>query len=117
MDFNADKPIFRQILDLCHERIIAGEWKEGERVPSVRELGLELKVNAHTALKAYDELQREEVLVQRRGIGFFLTDDARSRVMEARRREFIAETLPSIFEKMDALGISLADLTNLYNNR
>ncbi len=117
MDFNNDKPIFRQIVDLCHERIMAGDWREGERIPSVRELGVELKVNAHTALKAYDMLQAEGVIEQRRGLGFFLSPGAPDQVLEARRREFLDEELPALFARMDTLGLSLDEVINKYNNR
>lgn len=110
MDFNSDRPIFRQIVDLCHDRILAGQWRPGERVPSVRELGVELAVNSHTALKAYDELQAEGVIVSRRGLGFFLADDATESVMRARRREFFDQTLPRLFARMDTLGITLDEL-------
>ncbi len=104
-------------MDLCHERIIAREWAEDGRIPSVRELGMELKVNAHTALKAYDMLQTEGVIVQRRGLGFFLTPDARRRVMDARRSEFIDEQLPALFARMDTLGLTIEDIVKQYNNR
>lgn len=114
MDFNNDKPVYRQILDLCHSRIISGQWKDEDRIPSVRELGLELKVNAHTALKAYDELQLEGVIAQRRGVGFFLTADARQRVMDALRSEFIFEVLPTVFERMTSYGITLDEIVEQY---
>lgn len=117
MDFKSDRPIFRQIVDLCHERIIGRIWVEEGRVPSVRELGMELKVNAHTVLKAYDMLQAEGVIVQRRGLGFFLTQDARQRVMDARRSEFINELLPELFARMDTLGLTIDEIVKQYNNR
>lgn len=110
MEFKVDLPIYRQIADLCHERIISGEWAEDQRVPSVRELGLELSVNAHTVLKAYDVLQKEGVIESRRGLGYFLAPDARTRVSHARREEFLSSDLPEFLRRSRALGIPLDDL-------
>ncbi len=107
MDFKVDRPILRQIADLCHERIISRQWVEDERVPSVRELGLELNVNAHTVLKAYDLLQKEGVIESRRGLGYYLAKDACSHVIQARREEFLSTDLPDFFRKSRSLGIPL----------
>lgn len=112
MEFKVDRPIFRQIADLCHERIISGQWVEGERVPSVRELSLELSVNAHTVLKAYDVLQKEGVIESRRGLGFFLSADAREQVRNARREEFLNSDLPEFMTKAASLGIPLEEVIN-----
>lgn len=114
MDFKSERPIYLQIVDLCHERIMSGQWQEGERVPSVRELGHELTVNAHTALKAYDVLQAECIIEQRRGLGYFLVSDARKRVGEARCKEFIEVTLPVMFAEMDTFGVSIDTVLDAY---
>lgn len=113
MEFKVDRPIFRQIADLCHERIISRQWVEGGRVPSVRELGLELSVNAHTVLKAYDLLQKEGIIESRRGLGFFLAADARDRVKNARREEFIRIGIPDFLSKAAALDIPLDEIIAL----
>lgn len=117
MDFKSDRPIFLQIVDLCHQRILRGEWAAGSRVPSVRELAVELTVNSHTVLKAYDRLQAEDVIVPRRGLGYFLSDDARQRVLCARREQFYATDLRTLFDEMDSLGISIDDIAQRYHQR
>lgn len=106
MDFNDSKPIYRQIVDYAYERILTGAWRAGERIPSVRELTSRLEVNARTVLKAMDSLQEEGIVTTRRGMGFSLAADAHERVMEVRRREFFATTLPAITAEMHILGIS-----------
>lgn len=106
MDFKADKPIYLQVVDLCRHRIISGEWREGERVPSVREMGAKLAVNPHTVLKAYDELQATGLIEPKRGLGFILCENAREGVRRAMREEFLAEEVPAFLAKMEALGIS-----------
>lgn len=110
MDFKADKPIYLQLVDLCRRKIISGEWAEGERVPSVRELGARLAVNPHTVLKAYDELQREALIEPRRGLGFILCDNAREGVRRAMRDVFIAQEVPAFIAKMKELDISPAEI-------
>ena len=115
MDFNPDKPIFRQIVDLCHGRILSGEWLPGQKIASVREMAITLAVNARTVLSAFECLQDEGVIVMRRGLGFFLCDDADVRVKQAMRRDFFTNTLPQIFTDMRSLGISISDIAEHWN--
>lgn len=110
MEFSANKPIYRQIADTCLERIITGAWKPGERVPSVREVAVELAVNTHTVLKAYEFLQLYALITPRRGLGFYLSDDAPQRVQQLRRNEFFRTALPALAAEMKLLGISPSDL-------
>ena len=115
MDFNKSKPIFRQIVDLCYHRILAGDWQPEARVPSVRELGTELAVNSHTVLKAYEVMEKQKVITQKRGLGFFLTSDAPEKVMAEKRKEFYDETLPAIFAEMKSLGIGIDDVVTKFS--
>lgn len=106
MEFNDNKPIYRQIVDYAFNRIIEGEWPPGEKIPSVRELAADLGVNTRTVLKAMEDLQDANVIEPRRGMGFMLAADASSKVTEARRREFFEVTLPAMAEEMRRLGIT-----------
>lgn len=117
MDFTSDKPIYRQIIDFSFGQILTGVWTAGERVPSVRELSVQLSVNSHTILKAYEFLQAEGIIVSRRGMGFYLTADALDHVNQARRREFFEVSLSCLFNEMDLLGISIDDVIEKYRNR
>ncbi len=110
MEFTQDKPIYRQIIDACYARILTGEWRAGERVPSVRELAVEVAVNTHTILKAYEYLQTHEIIVSRRGMGFYLTADAVDKVNAARREEFFNTTLPAVAAEMRLLGITVDEV-------
>ena len=76
MEFNDNKPIYRQILDYAFHCILTEVWREGEMIPSVRELTSELGVNNRTVLKAFDELQSLSVIESRRGLGFMLAKNA-----------------------------------------
>lgn len=116
MDFKDNKPIYLQIAALIAERIVVGVWVEDERIPSVRDLGTELGVNPNTCMRAYELLTREEVIANRRGIGYSVCVGGRARVMDMSRREFVEETLPEIFNQMQALGITIEQVVKIYNN-
>jgi len=104
-EFSENKPIYLQIADHIGDRILRGELKEEDRIPSVRELGADLGVNPNTVMRSYDRLTDEGVLFNKRGIGYFIAPDARKRVLEERRRAFLEEDLPLIREKMALLGL------------
>lgn len=106
MEFNNNKPIYRQIVDYAYNRIIDGVWPPGERIPSVRELAADLGVNTRTVLKAMEDLQDSQIITPKRGMGFILAPDATDKVMAARRTEFFDNTLPAIFDEMRRLGIT-----------
>ncbi|MDE6545831.1 MAG: GntR family transcriptional regulator [Paramuribaculum sp.] len=106
----SSRPIYLRIVDDAMNRILSGAWRAEERIPSVRELSVELSVNTHTVLKAFDLLSDSGIIASRRGMGYFLTPEARDKVYELRRREFYDSTLPELASNLKALGISLADL-------
>lgn len=105
MNFNADKPIYLQIADSISERILSGELKGDDRVPSVREYGAEIGVNPNTMMRSYDKLLSEEILYNKRGIGYFVAPDAREKVLSVQREAFLREELPIIRRRMQLLGL------------
>lgn len=115
MDFKDNRPIYLQIAALIAERIATRQWVESGRIPSVRDLGSELGVNPNTCMRAYELLTREGVVANQRGIGYSVCEGGRARVIEMSRTEFIEQTLPEIFSQMRALGITIEQLTELYN--
>lgn len=110
MDFSDNKPIYRQIVDVAFNEVTSGRWLPGQRIPSVRELAADLGVNSRTVLKALEELQDLGLISPRRGMGFFLADDAPQRVIDERRRMFFDNTLPDVVDEMKALDISPDEL-------
>lgn len=117
MDFKANKPIYQQIVDFCFARILTGEWTPNERVASVRELAVLLIVNPHTVLKAYEYLQGEDILYTKRGLGFFLAEDALPKVTKIQKEEFFENTLEDIFNTLDLLQIDIEEIVKLYQKR
>lgn len=75
MEFNDYQPIYQQIMDYIKAKIISGTYPSGERIPSVRDIALELKVNPNTVQRAYQELDREGLTFSRRGLGSFVIED------------------------------------------
>lgn len=105
MNFTADKPIYLQIADRLCDRILSGELKGDDRVPSVREYGAEIGVNPNTMMRSYDKLLSEEILYNKRGIGYFVAPDAREKVLSVQREAFLREELPVIRRRMQLLGL------------
>ncbi|MBQ1214411.1 MAG: GntR family transcriptional regulator [Tidjanibacter sp.] len=114
MEFNSNKPIWQHICNLVADRIILGLWREGDRIPSVRELAVESQVNPNTVMRAYDLLQRDGIIISQRGIGYFVAEGAAQKALDSSRREFLENQLPPIFERMEILGISAEDVAKLF---
>ncbi len=110
IEFNDNKPIYRQILDFAYHSILSGAWAEGEMIPSVRELTSELGVNNRTVLKALDELQALNVIEPRRGMGFRLANNGMEIVRKEKQRDFFEKALPEIIEQMKILEIPLEEV-------
>lgn len=115
MDFNNTRAIYLQISDWLCAQILSGKWTEGERIPSVRELAVQLEVNPNTVMRSYDMLQNQQIIVNKRGVGFFVVEAALNKIKELKKSQFVNEALPELFQNMSVLGISLADLTEYYN--
>jgi DNA-binding transcriptional regulator YhcF (GntR family) len=112
MEFRKQKPIYLQIADRLMEQVLAGELKEEDRVPSVRDVAEAMGVNPNTVMRTFEYLQGEEIIYNRRGVGYFVSPDARKRILDQQRREFLQEELPLIRQRMQLLGISLDELKN-----
>lgn len=117
MTFNNDKAIYIQMADRLCDDILAGTYSDDDRVPSVREYAVSLEVNTNTAVKAYDQLARDGIIYNRRGLGYFVTPGARDSIMQARRKAFIDTTLPSLFRDMRLLGIGIDDIVKEWDTR
>lgn len=114
MEFSENKPIYQQISDYFCNQILRKEWQAGDRIPSVRDIAVTLEVNPNTAIRAYHTLQKEDILFNRRGVGYFVADDAYDKVVEFKREEFIKDKLPGLFKDMKQLGFSCGELEKLY---
>jgi len=110
MQFKESQAIYLQIADYVCEKILLKEWKPGERVPSVRELAVQLEVNPNTVMRTFDFLQQQEIIQNQRGIGYFVTATAHKNALHYRKEAFSEKDLPSIFRNMYLLGMELEEL-------
>ena len=105
MDFHGEKPIYLQIADVFCESILSGTLKADERIPSVREYGAEIGVNPNTVMRVYEKLTAEGIIYNKRGIGYFVSGEARDKILGTQRQEFLEKEVPAIRRKMELLGL------------
>lgn len=113
MEFSNNKSIYLQICDAICEQILTGALKPDERILSVREYGAEIGVNPNTIMRSYEKLTADGIIYNKRGIGYFISADARETVLTAQRKEFIENELPQILRRMKLLGIAPDMLTSI----
>lgn len=114
MEFNQPKGIYLQIADQVCDRILQGEWNGGDRIPSIRELAVNLGVNPNTVTRSYQSLLERQIIENRRGIGYFVTIEAKANILKERRAEFIREELPGMFKTMELLDIGIDEINEYY---
>lgn len=110
MQFNNHRAIYLQIADYMYDRILSGAWPDGTRIPSIRDMAVQLEVNPNTVTRTYTLLQEEGTLENQRGIGYFTATDAQSQVRKRKRMEFLHRALPELFSTMHKLELTEADL-------
>ena len=107
MQFNDEKPIWRQIYELIAMRILAGEWPEQERIVSVREMAASVGVNPNTVMRSYERLEADGIIFNRRGIGFFVAAGAKDHIKQLERKKFMDEEFPRLKERLELIGLSI----------
>lgn len=115
MDFLQNQAIYLQIADLICERILQKHWKVGEKIPSIRELAIDLEVNPNTVAKTYGYLETERIIVKERGIGYYVADNAQMSILKIKQDLFYKQELPLFFKKITLLKISFKELQDLFN--
>ena len=113
MEYNEHKPIYLQNVDLMQENILRGDWREEECIPSVREMGAMVGVNPNTIVRSYQLLESQEIIYNKRGLGYFVKDGAVARIKDNVKNEFIANELPQFKAKAQMLGITKEELIKL----
>ena len=105
-EWNDSQPIYRQIRDRVVAMILDGLLKEGDPLPSVRNVATEARVNPLTVLKAYQQLADEQLVEKRRGIGMFVNSGAREMLLQGERQRFLTEQWPEIHATILRLGLA-----------
>ncbi len=111
-DWNDSQPIYRQLRDRVVAMILDGVLKEGDALPSVRNVAVEYRVNPLTVLKAYQGLVDEQFVESRRGLGMFVKTGARNLLLRGERERFLEEEWPRISETIERLGLKPEELLN-----
>jgi GntR family transcriptional regulator len=115
-EWNDSQPIYRQLRDRVVAMIIDGVLKEGDPLPSVRNVAAEYRVNPLTVLKGYEELVDEQLVEKRRGLGLFINAGARDLLIQSERQKFLAEQWPAIAATIQRLGLTPKELLDAVAN-
>ena len=115
-EWNDSQPIYRQLRDRVVALILEGLLREGDPVPSVRNVAAEYRVNPLTVLKGYQSLVDEQVIEKRRGLGLFVNIGARDRLLLAERQKFLSDQWPQIAGIIQRLGLTPQDLAITANS-
>jgi GntR family transcriptional regulator len=116
-EWNDSQPIYRQLRDRVVAMILDGVLKEGDPLPSVRNVAAEFRVNPLTVLKGYQQLVDEQLVEKRRGLGMFVRLDARKLLLRGEREKFLTEEWPRIYATMQRLGLSPKELLEAASRR
>src|SRR4051794_2883424 len=109
-EWNDSQPIYRQVRDRVVAMILDGVLKEGDPLPSVRNVAAEYRVNPLTVLKGYQELVDEDLVEKRRGLGLFVKPGARVRLLAGERQKFLNDEWPRVSATIQRLGLSIEEL-------
>ena len=114
MNFKPNYAIYLQVADFVCEKVLTEVWRDGEKLPAVKDLAVLTSVNPNTVIKALTWLQDNGIIATQRGVGHFLVEGAAAKTLALKRRQFIEEDLPDVFASMQLLGLGLDDLEVLH---
>jgi GntR family transcriptional regulator len=114
MEFRNNEAIYLQIAAFVSENILLGKWPPEQKIPSVRDLAIELEVNPNTVMRSYEFLQNQGVIYNKRGLGLFVAPDGYNKVKAYRKEHFIEQDLPGFFRNIYLLDIGPEDLQQWY---
>ena len=110
VEFNQESSIYSQIIELLSSLFVRGDIKEGQRIPSIRDMALTLKVNANTMQRVYKEMERRGIIISKRGTGYFFTED--KSMVEKIGNKMVHESISRFLGEMRALGFSDKQILN-----
>jgi len=114
MEFRDNEPIYLQIAAYVSQNILLGKWPAEQKIPSVRDLAIELQVNLNTVMHSYEFLQNLGAIYNKRGLGLFVTPDGCDRVKAYRKERFLQQDLPVFFNNVHLLDISQEEIIQWY---
>mgnify|MGYP004444226399 FL=1 len=114
MEFKDNKPIYLQIASRICDEILTHKLSVDERIPSVREYAAILEVNTNTVVRSFEYLQNNDIIYNKRGMGFYVAQGAEDVIMNIRKTAFLKDVLPDVFAEMKILGIGLEEVSDLW---
>lgn len=114
MDFKEKKAIYLQIAEHLADQILLGSYNEGEKVRSVREMAVHAEVNPNTVMRAYEYLQRNEIIDTQRGKGYFVREGAKKQILSLKKEAFVKDELPYFFKNIYLLELDFEELKAQY---
>ena len=115
MEFKENPAIYIQIAEYVCEQILLKKWKLGDKIISIRELAVQIEVNPNTVQRAYDLLQQQNIITNKRGIGYFIEDDAMERILIFRKEQFIENELPVFMRNIFLLKMNFTEIKEMYD--
>lgn len=115
MDFKENPAIYIQIAEYVCEQILLKKWKLGDKIISIRDLAVNMEVNPNTVQRAYDFLQQRDIITNRRGVGYFIEDDAMDRILNFRREQFIENELPVFMRNVYLLKMDFKEIKSSFD--
>ena len=115
ISWNDNAPIYRQLKDKVIAMILEGSLKEGDALPSVRQIAADFQLNPITVSRAYQELVDEHIVEMKRGLGMFVLEGAAQRLLASERERFLSEEWPAMLERIRRLGIDVGTLLANHN--
>ena len=117
MNFTKNQTIYMQIANHLLEQILTEAMKPGDKVPSVRELAAMTEVNPNTVMRTFTYLQDQNIIFNKRGIGYFVSDNAYEKTKAMRKEVFIQQYLPEFFKTMKLLKMDFKDLEEIFKRQ
>jgi GntR family transcriptional regulator len=114
VEFKQPQAIYMQIADYISEKILRGDWMVDSKIPSIRELAVEIEVNPNTVAKAYDYLEVKHIIYTQRGIGYFVAKGADDIIIGQKKERFFQEDMPEFFKALQFLRIDINDFGKFY---
>ena len=115
MEFKETPAIYIQIAEYVCEQILLKKWELGDKLVSIRDMAVNMEVNPNTVQRAYDFLQQRDIITNKRGIGYFIDDDAMERILAFRREQFMENELPVFMRNVYLLKIDFKDIKSAFD--
>lgn len=116
MNFKENKAIYLQIAERICDLILTGEYKEEERIPSVREYAAVVEVNFNTVMRSFEHLQTREIIFNKRGIGYFVAAGAGQKIHAMRKADFLQYEINDFFKQIYMLNIPMDEIVHMYES-